>query len=188
MMAIDLSTDHAITVETLVVALVSLVVALATAVFAWRTVKYGKDAVEPLEKTASRLETVAGLLRDSIAAAERVQKSGELLRQIEACTAVQDALLSISRIEVDAIEETQGDPDLLVDRIDSKSLVVRSRIVAAVHQLPPEQLPKVVVVSKLPTFDGAEVHVEAARREVTAELDRLQRELQVLGHGASTGS
>jgi hypothetical protein len=77
--------DHEIILWNLVAAAFAAVIALLTAFFAWRTVEYAKDASAKLQKTVQGLTDVAGLQRESISAAERIQKLEILLRQIEAC-------------------------------------------------------------------------------------------------------
>jgi uncharacterized membrane protein YccC len=163
--------DHGIILWTLIVAAVSTVIVLVTAFFAWRTVKWAKEAVDPLKKT--------------VAAAERLQESGKLLRQIEACGKVLDALLSISLIEVEAAAEAIDDPYAMSRLEENKFLVAKSRILAAIPQLPAGLLPKAAEVTRLPGFSGSEEYVGAARQEVTGTLDRLQRELQALGRQPS---
>jgi hypothetical protein len=173
--------DHGIIFWTLVFAAISTAGALATTFFAWRTVKYGKDAVGPLKETVTRLDSVAKLLSESTQAAERVQETEKLLRQIEACGEVLDALLSISLIEGEAAAEAIDDLDVMTMRVDAKFLVIKNQILSATHQLPAGLLPKTAIVAALPRLSGSGAFVSAARQEVAVTLDQLQRELQALG-------
>ena len=85
----------------------------------------------------------------------------------------------------DAAAEAGDDPDVMLVRQDVKFLVAKARIVAAVHRLPPGLLPKAAAVAARSRFSGSEAYVEAARREVTERLDRLQRQLQALASESS---
>lgn len=164
-----------------VLAFVTVLLALIAVIFAKQSAQASRDAVDPLEKMAQRLESIADEQAAALKASQEISRSTQASAEVAARTLrgeqLTDVMRRLERVAEGVAMIASGAAAAIEGRSDSSYANGRVTLVVVLSTLPPDELPACRKLANDPNPATARVLVQAASAEISGRLAAQRQEL-----------